>query len=237
MNRKIIISILIAVSLIISLVLTGCGAFDDNGQPIIDPINDKTLDAGDNRSVNVYVTDADVDDTHTISAFSNDTSIATVSVDEEALTITGIAVGMTTITVSATDDSGQDNAAAIPVTFEVTVNPPAPQVTLGFGINQPPSALIDNGACAVGMTLKPGESCSYDSNEPFAEIIFFVLPDGTACREQVPLLRGQLEIPEQFRPRNLKFCVGWDIERDDFFNTSFSARKNPNGSWTIKNVP
>ena len=112
MNRKIIISILMAVSLIISLAFTGCGAFDDNGQPIIDPINDKTLDAGDNRSVNVYVTDADVDDTHTIRAFSNDTSIATVSVDEESLTITGIAVGMTTITVSATDDSGQDNAAS-----------------------------------------------------------------------------------------------------------------------------
>ena len=233
MNPKIIISILMTVS----LALTGCGAFDDNSQPIIDPITDKTLNADDNRSVNIYVTDIDVDDTHTISAFSDDTSIATVSVDQGSLTITGIAVGMTTITVSATDDSGQDNAAASPVTFEVTVNPPSPQVTIGFGANQPPSDLIDKGACVVGMTLKPGESCSYDSNNPFAEIIFSVLPDGSVCREQMPLLRGQLEIPEQLRPRNLKFCVEWDIAQDDFFETSFSASKNPDGSWTVRNVP
>ena len=87
------------------------------------------------------------------------------------------------------------------------------------------------------MTLKSGEGCSYDSNKAFAENIFSVLPDGSACREQVPLLRGQIEIPEQFRPRNLKFCVEWDIERDDFFGTNFSASKNPDGSWTVKSVP
>ena len=237
LDRKTAISILAAILLAIPLSLIGCGAFEDNSQPGIESITDKTIDVGDDKTVDVYITDADVDDTHTISAFSDDMSVATVSVDDTSLTITGIAVGMTTITVSATDDSGQDNAASTPVTFEVTVNPLAPQVTLGFGINQPPSALIDKGTCAVGMTLKSGESCSYDSNEPFAEIIFFVLPDGTACREQVPLLRGKLEIPEQFRPRNLKFCVGWDIERDDFFNTSFSARKNPDGSWAVKSIP
>ena len=231
------VSILATLLFITVLAIIGCGALEDNSQPGIESITDKTIDVGNDKTVDVYITDADVDDTHTISAFSDDMSVATVSVDDTSLTITGIAVGMTTITVSATDDSGQDNAAATPVTFEVTVNPPAPQVTLGFGINQPPSALIDKGACAVGMTLKPGESCSYDGNEPFAEIIFFVLPDGTVCREQVPLLRGQLEIPEQFRPRNLKFCVGWDIESDDFFNTSFSASKNPDGSWTVRNVP
>lgn len=225
-----------AVTLVTSLVFMSCGAFDDNSQPEIEPITDKTVDAGGNRSVNIYITDADVDDTHTIRAFSDDTSIATVSVKADSLTITGVAVGTTTITVSATDDSGQDNAAATPVTFAVTVNPPPPQVTIGFGGNRSPSDLIDKGVCAVGMTLKPGESCSYDSNNPFAEIIFFVLPDGSVCREQVPILRGQ-EIPEQLRPRNLKFCVEWDIEQDDFFGTSFAASKNLDGSWTIRNVP
>lgn len=239
MNRKSVISILMAAMLVTSLIFMSCGAFDDNSQPIIEPIIDKTLDAGDDRSVNVYVTDADVDDTHTINASSDDASVATVSVDEDSLTLTGVAVGMTTITVFATDDSGQDNAASIPVIFEVTVNPPAPQVTIGFGVNQPPSDLIDKGACAVGMTLKPGESCSYDSNDSFAEIIFSVLPDGSVCREQVSILRGELEIeiPEAFRPRNLKFCVEWDIEQDDFFQTNFAARKNLDGSWTVKNVP
>lgn len=237
MNRKSVSSILMAVTLVTSLIFVSCGAFDDNSQPMIEPITDKTVDAGDNRSVNINITDADVDDTHTISAFADDTSIATVSVDEDSLTLIGIAVGTTTITVSATDDSGQDNAAATPVTFAVTVNPRAPQVTIGFGGDHPPSDLIDKGACAVGMTLKPGESCSYDSNNPFAEIIFSVLPDGSVCREQVPLLRGRLELPEQVRPRNLKFCVEWDIEQDDFFGTSFAASKNLDGSWTVKNVP
>ncbi len=147
--------------------------------------------------------------------------------------------GTATVTVSATDDSSQDNAAAVPVTFAVTVNPPLPTETfeVGIGINQPPSSFIDKGACTVGMTLQPGEGCSYDSNEPFAEIIFFVLQDGTVCREQVPLLRGQIEIPEQFQVRNTKFCVEWNIERDNFFGTSFAANKNPDGSWTIENVP
>ena len=237
MNRKSVSSILMAVTLVTSLIFVSCGAFDDNSQPEIEPITDKTVDAGDNRSVNVYITDADVDDTHTISAFSDDTGIATVSVDEDSLTLIGIAVGTTTITVSATDDSGQDNAAATPVTFAVTVNPPAPQVTIGFGGDHSPSDLIDKGACAVGMTLKPGESCTYDSNNPFAEIIFSVLPDGSVCREQVPLLKDRLELPEEVRPRNLKFCVEWDIAQDDFFGTSFAASKNLDGSWTVRNVP
>ena len=237
MNRKSVISILMAVTLVTSLVFMSCGAFDDNSQPSIEPITDKTLNAGDDRFVDVYVTDADANDTHTINASSDNPSVATVSVDNTSVTITGIAEGIAAITVSAIDDSGQDNAAATPVTFEVTVTPPAPQVTIGFGVNQPPSTLIDKGTCAVGMTLEPGESCSYDSNNPFAENIFSVLPDGSVCREQVPILKGELEIPEQLRPSNLKFCVEWDIEQDDFFQTSFAASKNLDGSWTVKNVP
>ena len=185
------------------------------------------------------ITDADVDDTHTIGASSDDTTVATVSVSDATLTIKAVAVGTATITVFATDNTEQDNAAAVPVTFEVTVNEPPPTGTfeIGIGLNQPPSSFIDKGACTVGMTLKPGEGCSYDSNDPFAEIIFSVLQDGTVCREQVPLFRGQLEIPGEHRPRNLKLCVEWDIEEDDFFGTSFSASKNPDGSWTIEDVP
>ena len=218
----------------------GCGAAeDDNSQPSIETITDQTLDVGDAATVDVHITDVDVDDVHTIGAFSDDTAVATVLVRDSTLSITGMAVGTATVTVSVTDYSGQDNAVAVPVTFEVTVNEPPPTETfeVGIGLNQPPSSFIDKGACTVGMTLKPGEGCSYDSNDSFAEIIFSVLPDGTMCREQVPLFRGQLEIPEQFRPRNLKFCVEWNIERDNFFGTSFSATKNPDGSWTIEDVP
>ena len=218
----------------------GCGAAeDDNSQPSIETITDQTLNVGDETTVKVTITDADVDDTHTISAFTDDTTIATVSVSDATLTITAMEAGTTTVTVTATDDSERDNAAAVPVTFKVKANPPPPTETfeIGIGGNQPPSSFIDKGTCTVGMTLKPGEGCSYDSNDPFAEIIFSVLQDGTVCREQVPLFRGQLEIPGEHRPRNLKFCVEWDIEEDDFFETSFSASKNPDGSWTIEDVP
>ena len=238
MNRKTITLILFTLSLAIPLGLMSCGMLDDNTQPTLDSISDKTLEIGDTRTVRVYITDADVDDTHIINASSDGTNVATVSVDDTSLTIEGKTAGMATITVTATDDSGQDNATSTPVTFQVTVDEPSPRVTLdfGLGINRPPSSFIDKGACTVGMTLQPGEGCHYD-DDLFAELIFFVQDDGKACREQVPKVIEGIEIPEHLRPRNLKFCVEWDIERDDFFETSFSARKNPDGSWTIKNVP
>ena len=75
-------------------------------------------------TVAVNITDADVGDTHTISASSDDTAIAAVSVNNTTLIISGIAEGTTIITVSATDDSGKNNAAATPVSFNVTVNDP-----------------------------------------------------------------------------------------------------------------
>ncbi len=241
MNRKPAVVVLATASLVTSLVLAGCGASeDDNNQPTIEPISDKTLNQGDKKTVDVNITDADVDDTHIISAFTDNTTVAAVSVDEASITITGKAVGIATLTVFVSDDSGQDNAAATPVTFKATVNEPGQSVRIGIGLNQPPSSSVDKGACTVGMTLQPGEGCSYDSNEFFAKIIFFVRQDSTVCREQVPDLGGfgeEFPIPENLQPRNLKLCVEWNIERDDFFETEFAASKNPDGSWTIDNVP
>ena len=220
-----------------SFFFVGCGAVEeDNNQPSIETITDKTLNVGDETKVEVTITDADVDDTHIISATSDDTTVVTVSVRDATLTITGMEVGSATLTVSVTDDSTQDNAAAVPVTFEVAVNEPPPSVQIGIGINQPPSSFIDKGDCTAGMTLQPGEGCIYD-DDLFAELIFFVDQDGNACREQVPKVIEGIEIPEHLRPRQSKFCVEWDIERDDFFETRFAASKNPDGSWTIENVP
>ena len=134
MNRKSIVSILTTVLVSISLFVVGCGEAEDdtesevavNSQPSIGAILDQTVDAGDTMEVKVTITDTDVGDTHIISASSGDTAIATVAVNNTTLTITGIAEGMTAITVSATDDSGQDNAEATPETFEVTVDPYVP---------------------------------------------------------------------------------------------------------------
>ena len=120
----------------ISLVLIGCGMFeDDNSQPSIgtmtdDTITDRTLTLAVNswRTVEIYISDVDDDDMHTISASSENTAVATVSVDErrhdKALIITGIAEGSTTVTVTATDDSGEDNAIAKPMFINVTVVEP-----------------------------------------------------------------------------------------------------------------
>ena len=239
-----IFGVILSTFLFTSLFFIGCGVSEeDNNQPSIETISTKLLNVGDEIQVKVPITDADVDDTHIISASSEDTTVATVVVSATTTTtliITGRKTGLTTVMVSVTDDSGQDNAAAVPVTFDVTVKEPPPSVRVGIGINQPPSSFIDKGDCTVGMTLKPGEGCSYDSSNPFAKIVFYVLQNGTACREEVPDswdFEGELQIPEQFQPSDLKLCVEWNIGRDNFFNTDFAASKNPGGSWTIKNVP
>ena len=221
MHPKIRVSILTVVLLVTSLALISCGAFeDDNNQPAIEPITDKTLDVGDETTAEVNITDADIDDTHIISASSEDGSVATVSVDAAVITVTGKAEGIATITVSVTDDSGQDNAAATPVAFEVTVNEPPP-----------PPPIRANQVCKVGMTLGPGESCGYG---PL--VVFSVREDGTACRaSSQPIFHNVFGI--DVRIDNPSICGDYDIEQDDFFNTNFSASKNEDGTWTIKEVP
>ena len=205
LNPKIISLILTVVLFGMFFLFIGCGFLDNNSQPTMETITDQTLYVDDETKVEVNITDEDTDDTHIVNASSDNTTIATASVSDTTLTISGIAAGIATITVSVMDDSSQDNAAAIPMAFQVTVNEP-----------------IDRGVCIVGMILKPGESCSYIS-DPFAEadIVFSVLGDGRSCRKR----------------ENLKLCVESDIEQDDFFGTNFSAKKDPDGSWTIESVP
>ena len=130
-NPNISLLILTVVLFGISFVLIGCG---DNNQPSIKAMTDDTvadqsltLAVNSKRTVEIHITDIDEDDTHTISASSENTTVAAVSVDETMydrnLTITAIGVGSTTVTVTATDDSGEGNAAAR-LTFEVTVIEP-----------------------------------------------------------------------------------------------------------------
>ena len=191
-----------------SLFFISCGAFeDDNSEPSIGGITDKTLNVGAETTVEVNITDTDFRDTHSIRASSDDTAIATVSVNDTTLTISTIAEGVTTITVSAADDSGLDNATATPVTFQVTVEP-----------------FVDKGVCAVGMVLEPGESCTYFAGA--TEVVFSVNAD-LGCRESRAVDKAKC----------LKLCVSPRIERDDLFNSNFSADKNQNGSWRIKRVP
>ena len=126
--------------------LVGCGESEqNNSRPVIQAIPNQTLDVGVTLEVEVRVTDADVEDTHTINASSDDTTVATVSVDGTILTITGKAAGTATITVTATDNSGQENAEGTSVTFKVTGNDPPP-------------------VCKVGMIIEKGGSCTHPGN-------------------------------------------------------------------------
>ena len=124
MNRRIVGSILVIIFLGILFLIIGCGLFDNNSQPKIEPITDQTLDVGDETTVTPNITDVDVDDTHSVNAFSDNMNVAAVSVNDTSITITGKAAGVTTITVTAIDDSDQDNDTSIPVTFQVIVNEP-----------------------------------------------------------------------------------------------------------------
>ena len=201
-NRNCIVSILATVLVSISFFVVGCSETEDdieddtepevvvNSQPSIGAIPNQTVDMGAEVTVAVNITDADVGDTHTVEASSDNTNVATVSISGTTLTIKGVAVGAATLTVSATDDSGQDNAAAVPVIFTLTVNAVR---------------------CVVGLTLKSGESCSYVGGG--SNFTFNVREDGFGCIGDA-------------------LCAGKGLH----INT-FSASKNPDGSWTINSLP
>ena len=146
---------------------------------------------------------------------TDDTHIINVSSDNT--TVATASVNDTTLTLIGI------TAGTATITISVTDdsiedNAASTPVTFQVTVNK----LIDRGACIAGTTLKPGESCTY-GRDPFgeADIVFSVHQDGRSCRTRI----------------ELKLCVDLDIEQDDFFGTNFSARKNPDGGWTIESVP
>ena len=94
-----------------------------NSAPVIAGIADHELDVGESVEVEVDVTDEDADDTHTITASAGDDAIVELSVAGNLLTVQGLAAGTTTVTVTAEDDSGAENARSEPVQFQVSVEP------------------------------------------------------------------------------------------------------------------
>ena len=80
-------------------------------------------------------------------------------------------------------------------------------------------------------TVGPGESCGYG---PL--VVFSVREGGSACRaSSQPIFHNVFGI--DVRIDNPNICGDYDIDQDDFFNTNFSASKNEDGTWTIKEVP
>ena len=92
-----------------------------NSQPELAAILDQILDVGESVEIVLNLTDVDSEDTHTIRATSDNTTVATVSVRDKILIIDTVEAGASTITVTATDNSGKQNADSDPVTFIVIV--------------------------------------------------------------------------------------------------------------------
>ena len=129
-NEFSVVNILIIFTILIggSFVLIGCGG---NDQPFFKTIDNQTLAIDARRTLEIPVRDRDEKDRHTFSAYSANSRIADVVVHERIhspisiadLIIEGVAEGSTSITVSATDDSGEDNAT-FEQEFVVTVVEP-----------------------------------------------------------------------------------------------------------------
>ena len=75
-------------------------------------------DTSDAMDVSMYFSDADMSDTLTYTAMSSDDMVATASVDESMVTITGVAAGSATVMVTATDPDGASVMQTIMVTVE-----------------------------------------------------------------------------------------------------------------------
>ena len=215
-----------------SIFFVGCGTSEeDNYQPQIEVFISRTLDVGETKTADVRITDANDDDTHIINVSSGNPTVASVSIsDEESFTVTGHSPGVTTIIVSATDNSGQENDTSLPMTFEITV--------------KEPFRLAIKGLCTVGMTLQSGEGCIYVAPEVPEPIVFYVNEDNQGCRtgEHVFDASGL-----KIHTKGISICVIGDrMERAYFFNenrldpydlTNFGASRNSDGSWTIRRVP
>ncbi len=110
----------------------GCGEDDaGNSQPVIEAIPDQSVDLGKSITVETAIRD-DIGDLHDVDFSIDPSSTAlidtnlSVSSSSSAptrltLTIKGVSVGFAIITVTASDNSGHENADAEPMTFEVTV--------------------------------------------------------------------------------------------------------------------
>ncbi|MCY3743897.1 MAG: Ig-like domain-containing protein [Candidatus Poribacteria bacterium] len=225
MNRETLISIITTVILLTSIIFASCGVSIDNAQPEINSIDDQTIEINDTRRIPVNITDADMDDTHIINVSSDNPRVADVSVDADSLIIIANTAGIATITVTATDSSTQDNAISMPVTFQVTVNAP----------------LINKGMCVVGMTLQPGESCTYAVDQ--VPITFYVNQDNQGCRKTDHTYTTEIfGLPVTIKVEFV--CADEDITGEEInisgdnpFDRDFHANKNRDGSWTIDKIP
>ncbi len=121
-----------------------------NNRPTIAAITDATLSVGETLTLRVSISDADFADAHTLTANSEDACVAPVTAAGTTLSISALVVGATTITVTAIDDSGADNAQSPAVTFNVAVKPVDQQ---DWALPRTAPVDVDIETCPVGAVL------------------------------------------------------------------------------------
>ena len=89
--------------------------------------------------------------------------------------------------------------------------------------------------CQVGDIIRPGESCEYGIGE--TEVVFSVDANGAGCRSGSPAFVVVFGIVVDELDRLDDFCTVREIERDEAFQTNFSASPNGDRTWTINSVP
>ena len=121
-----------------------------NKRPRIALIGDQVLQIGDSIDVAVTITDGDAMDTHAIAASTPDACVTELVVRGEALSLTALQAGSVTVTVTATDDSGEDNATSADHAFTVEVHHPEPP---SWALPRAAPADLGADTCAVADVL------------------------------------------------------------------------------------
>ena len=119
-----------------------------NGPPVLtDSIPAQILAEGATATINLadHFTDPD-DDVASYEAESSDEAVATVSIDGATASITGVAAGSATVTLTARDDFGQEGTQEVAVTVEEANQ--APQATDSI----PAQALMPDGSVTIDLT-------------------------------------------------------------------------------------
>ena len=108
-----------------SVELTVSEPVDENVAPVVSTIPAQSMMTGDGSldvDVSSYFSDADGDELTFSNAVSSNTDVATVEMSASTLTITAVAAGVSTISVTASDPDGESVTGSL----ELTVSAPDP---------------------------------------------------------------------------------------------------------------
>ncbi len=224
-NKFSVVNLLILTTIVFggSFALIGCG---ENEQPFIETIDNQTIAVDARKTLEINIDDPDKKDLHTVSAFSENSNIASVSVnrrnsdteDTVDLFIKGVAEGNAFITVSATDDSGQDNATFDQV-FVVTVVEPEIIVSTPSPLKESSLDVSVVTLNVIGLTFNPyltGASVNVSGIDGVAS-------NTTRISDTEVKVKLSYDYTDFFRDSILTFTVSPDAFKEDYRGPSFTA--------------